>query len=165
MNKKNIFKWLFVYVLLLVAGVTSAVAQSLTIADFQIKAGETKTVTIKLDKGSLAAVYSVQADIAFSDGLSLDGDPELISGVLSGGTLAFNTFTSGVTRISALSMSGKTFTAEEIINLPVKAAENFERGTITLSNIEFAITNTGQTFKPEHSTTAVTKEEEQQGAK
>ena len=33
MNKKNIFKWLFVYVLLLVAGVTSAVAQSLTIAD------------------------------------------------------------------------------------------------------------------------------------
>lgn len=163
MNKKNIFKWLFVYVLLLVAGVTSAVAQSLTIADFQIKAGETKTVTIKLDKGSLAEVYSVQADIAFSDGLSLDGDPELISGVLSGGTLAFNTFTSGVTRISALSMSGKTFTAEEIINLPVKAAENFERGTITLSNIEFAITNTGQTFKPENSTTAVTKEEEQQG--
>ena len=163
MNKKNIFKWLFVYVLLLVAGVTSAVAQSLTIADFQIKAGETKTVTIKLDKGNLAAVYSVQADIAFSDGLSLDGDPELISGVLSGGTLAFNTFTSGVTRISALSMSGKTFTAEEIINLPVKAAENFERGTITLSNIEFAITNTGQTFKPENSTTAVTKEEEQQG--
>ncbi|MBR4897779.1 MAG: chitobiase/beta-hexosaminidase C-terminal domain-containing protein [Prevotella sp.] len=163
MNKKNIFKWLFVYVLLLVAGVTSAVAQSLTIADFQIKAGETKTVTIKLDKGSLADVYSVQADIAFSDGLSLDGDPELISGVLSGGTLAFNTFTSGVTRISALSMSGKTFTAEEIINLPVKAAENFERGTITLSNIEFAITNTGQTFKPENSTTAVTKEEEQQG--
>ena len=163
MNKKNIFKWLFVYVLLLVAGVTSAVAQSLTIADFQIKAGETKTVTIKLDKGNLAAVYSVQADIAFSDGLSLDGDPELISGVLSGGSLAFNTFTSGVTRISALSMSGKTFTAEEIINLPVKAAENFERGTITLSNIEFAITNTGQTFKPENSTTAVTKEEEQQG--
>ena len=163
MNKKNIFKWLFVYVLLLVAGITSAVAQSLTIADFQIKAGETKTVTIKLDKGSLADVYSVQADIAFSDGLSLDGDPELISGVLSGGTLAFNTFTSGVTRISALSMSGKTFTAEEIINLPVKAAENFERGTITLSNIEFAITNTGQTFKPENSTTAVTKEEEQQG--
>ena len=163
MNKKNIFKWLFVYVLLLVAGVTSAVAQSLTIADFQIKAGETKTVTIKLDKGNLAAVYSVQADIAFSDGLSLDGDPELISGVLSGGTLAFNTFTSGITRISALSMSGKTFTAEEIINLPVKAAENFERGTITLSNIEFAITNTGQTFKPENSTTAVTKEEEQQG--
>lgn len=163
MNKKIIFKWLFVYVLLLVAGVTSAVAQSLTIADFQIKAGETKTVTIKLDKGNLAAVYSVQADIAFSDGLSLDGDPELISGVLSGGTLAFNTFTSGVTRISALSMSGKTFTAEEIINLPVKAAENFERGTITLSNIEFAITNTGQTFKPENSTTAVTKEEEQQG--
>ena len=163
MNKKNIFKWLFVYVLLLVAGVTSAVAQSLTIADFQIKAGETKTVTIKLDKGSLADVYSVQADIAFSDGLSLDGDPELISGVLSGGTLAFNTFTSGVTRISALSMSGKTFTAEEIINLPVKAADDFERGTITLSNIEFAITNTGQTFKPENSTTAVTKEEEQQG--
>lgn len=163
MNKKNIFKWLFVYVLLLVAGVTSAVAQSLTIADFQIKAGETKTVTIKLDKGSLAEVYSVQADIAFSDGLSLDGDPELISGVLSGGSLAFNTFSSGVTRISALSMSGKTFTAEEIINLPVKAAENFERGTITLSNIEFAITNTGQTFKPENSTTAVTKEEEQQG--
>lgn len=163
MNKKNIFKWLFVYVLLLVAGVTSAVAQSLTIADFQIKAGETKTVTIKLDKGSLADVYSVQADIAFSDGLSLDGDPELISGVLSGGSLAFNTFTSGVTRISALSMSGKTFTAEEIINLPVKAAENFERGTITLSNIEFAITNTGQTFKPENSTTNVTKEEEQQG--
>jgi len=163
MNKKNIFKWLFVYVLLLVAGVTSAVAQSLTIADFQIKARETKTVTIKLDKGNLAEVYSVQADIAFSDGLSLDGDPELISGVLSGGTLAFNTFTSGVTRISALSMSGKTFTAEEIINLPVKAAENFERGTITLSNIELAITNTGQTFKPENSTTAVTKEEEQQG--
>ena len=55
MNKKIIFKWLFVYVLLLVAGVTSAVAQSLTIADFQIKAGETKTVTIKLDKGNLAA--------------------------------------------------------------------------------------------------------------
>lgn len=163
MNKKNIFKWLFVYVLLLVAGVTSAVAQSLTIADFQIKAGETKTVTIKLDKGSLADVYSVQADIAFSDGLSLDGDPELISGVLSGGTLAFNTFTSGVIRISALSMSGKTFTAEEIINLPVKAADDFERGTITLSNIEFAITNTGQTFKPENSTTNVTKEEEQQG--
>lgn len=163
MNKKNIFKWLFVYVLLLVAGVTSAVAQSLTIADFQIKAGETKTVTIKLDKGNLAEVYSVQADIAFSDGLSLDDDPELISGVLSGGSLAFNTFTSGVTRISALSMSGKTFTAEEIINLPVKAAEDFERGTITLSNIEFAITNTGQTFKPENSTTAVTKEEEQQG--
>lgn len=161
MNKKTFKQWFALMVMLLV-GTTASQAQSLTIDDFQIKPGESKTVALKIDKGTLDAIYSVQADIAFSEGLSLEGEPELINGVLAGGSIASNTLSSGATRISALSLSGKTFTAEEVINITVKAADTFESGTITLSKIEFAITAQGQTFNPESSTCNVTKEEEEQ---
>lgn len=170
MNRKTLRQWFALVVLLLMGTATATVAQSLTIDDFQIKAGETKTVAVKLDKGTLESVYSVQADFACTEGLSIatktNGKPDmtLVEGVLDGWSIATNVLNSGNSRVSVLSLEGDFYTGEpaEIINIKVTAADDFERGTITISNIEFAISNKGATHNPEASTCNVTKEEEEQ---
>ena len=67
MNKTTtISKWFSMLLLMLVAGVGSAFAQSLAIDDFSIKAGETKEVAINLV--ATDPIYGIQTDIVLSEG-------------------------------------------------------------------------------------------------
>ena len=112
----------------------TAVAQSqtkLTVDDFTIKAGETKTLTL------------VQFDLELSEGLSVDKyeDEEYLMDIVTSRTtlkkhsLDYNDKNG---RILLSSSSNKTLsgTSGAIITIDITAAPTFETGTITLKNIE-----------------------------
>ncbi len=121
-------------VIMMVAGLSTAFAQSLSIADFTIGAGDSKTVTINLSQGE-QAIYGVQTDITLSEGLSLDG-VATVEGVASDAKIESQTLASGATRVMVYSEQRAAFsaTATEVISLTVTAAKSFEAGTISLSN-------------------------------
>lgn len=121
-------------VIMMVAGLSTAFAQSLSIADFTIGAGDSKTVTINLSQGE-QAIYGVQTDITLSEGLSLDG-VAAVEGVASDAKIESQTLASGATRVMVYSEQRAAFsaTATEVISLTVTAAKSFEAGTISLSN-------------------------------
>lgn len=146
MNRKNVFKWLFVYVLLCVAGITTAVAQSLSIADFSIRYGETKTLTIMMDKGNLAAVYGVQTDLTLPAGLQLvDNNVAAVANIIQypgEPTLNFNPDNG---RITIFSLSGKPFGegVTGIVTFTVKAGADFTGGEVKLANSLFTTSPEG----------------------
>jgi len=146
MNRKNVFKWLFVYVLLCVAGITTAVAQSLSIADFSIRYGETKTLTITMDKGNLAAVYGVQTDLTLPAGLQLvDNNVAAVANIIQypgEPTLNFNPDNG---RITIFSLSGKPFGegVTGIVTFTVKAGADFTGGEVKLANSLFTTSPEG----------------------
>lgn len=146
MNRKNVFKWLFVYVLLCVAGITTAVAQSLSIADFSIRYGETKTLTITMDKGNLAAVYGVQTDLTMPAGLQLvDNNVAAVANIIQypgEPTLNFNPDNG---RITIFSLSGKPFGegVTGIVTFTVKAGADFAGGEVKLANSLFTTSPEG----------------------
>ena len=146
MNRKNVFKWLFVYVLLCVAGITTAVAQSLSIADFSIRYGETKTLTITMDKGNLAAVYGVQTDLTLPAGLQLvDNNVAAVANIIQypgEPTLNFNPDNG---RITIFSLSGKPFGegVTGIVTFTVKAGADFAGGEVKLANSLFTTSPEG----------------------
>ena len=84
--------------LMMVAGMTGATAQSLTLDGFSIKAGETKAVAIKL--AAEKSIYGIQTDIV-CEGLSLEG----VAAVDDGLNFASNDV-SGAKRVSLLSTAG-----------------------------------------------------------
>ena len=163
MNKKTFKQW-FALMVLLLMGTTASQAQSLTIDNFTIKQGETKAVTMKMDKGDLAAARSIQVDITFSEGLSLAEKPTIVQGAMEGASISTNVVASGATRLACLSFDGNSFVADatEVITLKVTAADNFEQGTITLSNIEIGASG-GTAKYPQNSTCTVTKEADEPG--
>jgi len=137
MNNKTLFKWFSMLLLMMVAGISDAAAQSLGLADFSIQAGETKTVAITLT--SDAPIYGIQTDIVLSEGLSLEG----LSKVADEPSLSSNVLGSGATRVSLLSLAGNALATGEVINLSVKADENFTEGTIKLTNSRLTTTTQG----------------------
>ncbi len=154
MNNKTIFKWFSMLLLMMVAGISGAAAQSLALDDFSIKAGETKDVTIKLVTES--AIYGVQTDISL-DGLTL----EAVAAVDENLSFASNTVTSGAKRVSLMSMSEGTrvIPAGDIITLTVKAADNFTNGTISLTNTRLTTSTTGAELQAGDVTANVTLDE------
>ena len=123
----------------------TAVAQSqtkLTVDDFTIKAGETKTLTVNLENPDMT-VTLVQFDLELSEGLSVakDEDEEYLMDIVTSRTtlkkhsLDYNDKNG---RILLSSSSNKTLsgTSGAIITIDITAAPTFETGTITLKNIE-----------------------------
>lgn len=123
----------------------SAVAQSqtkLTVDDFTIKAGETKTLTVNLENPDMT-VTLVQFDLELSEGLSVakDEDEEYLMDIVTSRTtlkkhsLDYNDKNG---RVLLSSSSNKTLsgTSGAIITIDITAAPTFETGTITLKNIE-----------------------------
>ena len=72
MNKNTISKWFSMFVLMMVAGITGATAQSLTVADFSLEQGQMTEVNIKLAAPADQTIYGVQTDITLSEGLILE---------------------------------------------------------------------------------------------
>ena len=148
MNNKKLFKWFSMLLLMMVAGISDAAAQSLGLADFSIKAGETKEVAITLTSES--DVYGIQTDIVLSEGLSLDGFQ-----TISGLELNANDV-NGAMRVSLLSLQGASIAAGDVITLKVKAASDFQRGTVSLTNSRITTDTKGTEVKAQDVTTNVT---------
>lgn len=159
-NKKSITKWFAMLLVMLVAGVSSAVAQSLTLDDFSIKAGETKEVVISLTPAADQTIYGVQTDVKLSDGLTLNVE-SCVSAHTTIKNLFKNTFTSGVTRFIMVSVNDGTAvatTAEavEVIKLSITAENYFTGGTVTLGNIRLTTSTAGEEKKLDDVVTTVT---------
>lgn len=134
MNKNTITRWFSMFVMIMVAGLSTAFAQSLSVADFTIAAGNSKTVTINLAQGE-SSIFGVQTDVTLSEGLTLEGIAA-VAGVVNGAKLESQPLASGATRIMVYSEQRVAFsaTASEVISLTVKAADTFEAGTVSLTN-------------------------------
>ena len=98
MNKNMISRWFSMYVLMMMFGIMGATAQSLSIADFAIRAGESKTITMNLAQGG-QTVYGVQTDLTLPEGLTIEGEPAIVEGAITNGTLSKNLLTSGALRL------------------------------------------------------------------
>ena len=61
MNKNTISKWFSMFVLMMVAGITGATAQSLTVADFSIEQGQSKEVAINWNASLVAFLCWIDA--------------------------------------------------------------------------------------------------------
>lgn len=121
----------------------SAIAQSqtkLTVDDFAIKAGETKTLTVNLDNPDMT-VTLVQFDLELPEGLSVAKDEddeyliEMTSRASKKHTLDYN-YKNGRVLLSSSSNKTLSGTSGPIITIDLTAAATFETGTITLKNIE-----------------------------
>ena len=154
MNNKTIYKWFSMLLLMMVAGISGATAQSLVLADFSIKAGETKDVAISLATEN--SIYGIQTDIVLSEGLSLEAAASAAEGL----TFAQNTVSGGAQRVAQLSLEGATIPAGDVITLSVKAAEGFTAGTVKLTNTRLTTTTTGTELKVDDVTANVTLEPE-----
>ena len=133
-NNKTISKWFSMLLLMLVAGIMGATAQSLSIADFSIKAGETKTVDVNLT--GTASIYGIQTDLTLSDGLTFNGveaaDEEI--------TIDSQTLSNGKVRIALLSIpdvgAPKAIAPGKVFTISLTASDTFDGGSITLSGTE-----------------------------
>ncbi len=121
----------------------TAAAQSqtkLTVDDFTIKAGETKTLTVNLDNPDMD-VTLVQFDMELSEGLSVakDEDGEYLLDLARTSykkhSLNYNP-ENGRVLLSSSNNTKLSGTSGAIIKIDLTAAATFETGTITLKNIE-----------------------------
>ena len=157
MNKNMISRWFSMYVLMMMFGIMGATAQSLSIADFAIRAGESKTITMNLAQGG-QTVYGVQTDLTLPEGLTIEGEPAIVEGAITNGTLSKNLLTSGALRLILMSYQGDAFVAEAtgIITMTVKAADTFAGGNITLTNNRITTSAAGAETTADNATTNVT---------
>lgn len=157
MNKNMISRWFSMYVLMMMFGIMGATAQSLSIADFAIRAGESKTITMNLAQGG-QTVYGVQTDLTLPEGLTIEGEPAIVEGAITNGTLSKNLLTSGALRLILMSYNGDAFAAEAtgIITMTVKAADTFAGGNITLTNNRITTSAAGAETTADNATTNVT---------
>ena len=153
MNTKTVFKWFSLLLLMMVAGISGATAQSIAIDDFAIGAGATKDVAITLAAES--PVYGIQTDIVLSEGLSVQSEASAVDGL----NCASNVVSTGAKRVSLLSLGGEAIPAGEVITLTVKAADSFTGGTIQLTNTRLTTTTTGTELKVDDVTVNVTLDE------
>ena len=154
MNKNMISRWFSMYVLMMMFGIMGATAQSLSIADFAIRAGESKTITMNLAQGG-QTVYGVQTDLTLPEGLTIEGEPAIVEGAITNGTLSKNLLTSGALRLILMSYQGDAFAAEAtgIITMTVKAADTFAGGNITLTNNRITTSAAGAETTADNATT------------
>jgi len=152
MNNNTISKWFSMFVLMMVAGITGATAQSLTVADFSIEKGATKEIAISVAAAEGQTIYGIQTDITLSEGLTLTNAVAVDNNI----TLTKNVLTSGPTRVSLLSQTGGTITAGEAIKLTVTAASDFTGGTISLANSKLTTSTAGAEINVENATANIT---------
>ena len=116
MNKNTISKWFSMFVLMM-AGITGATAQSLTVADATLVPGKTKVVSISLDAAEGQTIYGIQTDITLSKGLKIS------AATAANTALHFNQnkLESGATRVALLSLGGEAIPAGEAIKLTIEA--------------------------------------------
>ena len=138
MNKNTISKWFSMFVLMM-AGITGATAQSLTVADATLVPGKTKVVSISLDAAEGQTIYGIQTDITLSKGLKIN------AATAANTALHFNQnkLESGATRVALLSLGGEAIPAGEAIKLTIEADASFKNGTIDLANTKLTTTATG----------------------
>ncbi|UKK67008.1 chitobiase/beta-hexosaminidase C-terminal domain-containing protein [Prevotella communis] len=138
MNKNTISKWFSMFVLMM-AGITGATAQSLTVADATLVPGKTKVVSISLDAAEGQTIYGIQTDITLSKGLKIN------AATAANTTLHFNQnkLESGATRVALLSLGGEAIPAGEAIKLTIEADASFKNGTVDLANTKLTTTATG----------------------
>ena len=153
MNKNTISKWFSMFLLMMVAGITGATAQSLTVADFSLEQGQMTEVNIKLAAPADQTIYGVQTDITLSEGLIL----EEVAAVNAELQFDKNIVAGGATRVALLSLAGSSIPAGDVIKLHVKAADTFAGGTIALTNSKLTISAAGAETNVESSTANVTK--------
>ena len=139
MNKNTISKWFSMFLLMMVAGITGATAQSLTVADFTLEQGQMTEVNIKLAAPADQTIYGVQTDITLSEGLIL----EEVAAVNAELQFDKNIVAGGATRVALLSLAGASIPAGDVIKLHVKAADNFAGGTIALTNSKLTTSTAG----------------------
>ena len=133
------------------AAVTAGTAignPQLTISEVSIKAGESATVSLNLTNGDFA-VSALQFDIALPAGITLDQIS--MTERLANHQLSYSTV-DGLLRIILTNTQNAAITGTEgaILTLAVTAADDFEAGTVTLSNIVMANASAQQ-----HKTVAV----------
>ena len=138
MNKNTISKWFSMFLLMMVAGITGATAQSLTVADFTLEQGKMTEVKIQMAAPEDQPIYGIQTDITLSEGLIL----EEVAAVRE---MDFyqNQLTNGATRVALLSLAGASIAPGDVIKLHVKAADNFVGGTISLTNSKLTTSTAG----------------------
>ena len=138
MNKNTISKWFSMFVLMM-AGITGATAQSLTVADATLVPGKTKVVSISLDAAEGQTIYGIQTDITLSKGLKIS------AATAANTALHFNQnkLESGATRVALLSLGGEAIPAGEAIKLTIEADASFKNGTVDLANTKLTTTATG----------------------
>ena len=138
MNKNTISKWFSMFVLMM-AGITGATAQSLTVADATLVPGKTKVVSISLDAAEGQTIYGIQTDITLSKGLKIN------AATAANTALHFNQnkLESGATRVALLSLGGEAIPAGEAIKLTIEADASFKNGTVDLANTKLTTTATG----------------------
>ena len=128
--------------LMLLAAANGALAQRLTIDNFEISAGQTKELSLKLNSEG-KTVKGFQADFQLPNGISLAGDPVAVSGIMADGSDAMLTFRNN--RIMLFSMTGQVFKpSTTVAKLKVTASANFSNvnGTwvaITTKNTKFTL--------------------------
>ena len=162
MKHKGIFKRLSLLTLLLIAGFTSAMAQSLYMDGFKINTGEVKTVSIDLAQGGYS-IYGLQTDIVLSNGLYLDGDPVAVEGAMADSNPSFSySWNNGALRVVMFSMDGKVFVPgqKNVIQLNVGCTENFYGGSIRLMNSRLTVSATGNEISVANYTAKVTTDNE-----
>ena len=135
------------YILSIIAmafGMLSANAQTVSVADATIKAGETKVVSINLDN-TQTNIVSFQMDLTLPEGITLnkagcslgsritDASQELTIGKQQNGSYRLTSTSFGLKPISG--------TSGEIVKLSLTAANDAKGGTATLRNIQFATSN------------------------
>ena len=144
--------------LMLVAGISGAAAQSLSISDFSIKAGDTKTVAIAL--AAEDDIYGVQTDLELCSGLTLEHAQPINANM----KVYTNKNQSGdKIRMSLLTLNGEAVAKDAngvVINLTLQAADDFEGGTIKLSNSRLTTSPAGAEEKVSDDEATVTLESE-----
>ena len=151
MNKNTISKWFSMFLLMMVAGITGATAQSLTVADFSLEQGQMTEVNIKLAAPADQTIYGVQTDITLSEGLIL----EEVAAVNAELQFDKNIVAGGATRVALLSLAGASIPAGDVIKLHVKAADTFAGGTIALTNSKLTTSTAGAETSVEDATATV----------
>jgi len=135
------------YILSIIAmafGMLSAYAQSVSVSDVTIKAGETKVVSINLNN-TQTNIVSFQMDLTLPDGITVnkagcslgsritDASQELTIGKQQDGSYRLTSTSFDLKPISG--------TSGEIVKLSLTAANDAKGGTATLKNIQFATSN------------------------
>lgn len=165
MKHKGIFKRLSLLTLLLIAGFTSAMAQSLYMEGFKINAGDTKTVTVALATDGYD-IYGLQTDIVLSNGLYLDGDPVAVEGAMAdpNPSISCKWMDNKTIRVVMLSLDGKVFMPgnTNVIQFNVGCTENFVGGTIKLTNSRLTISNYGDEVYVSNFSAKITTDQEVQ---
>ncbi|UKK54062.1 hypothetical protein [Prevotella sp. E2-28] len=139
MNKNTISKWFSMFVLMMVAGITGATAQSLTVADPTLIPGKSKVVAIQVAAAAEQTIYGVQTDITLSEGITLEG----IAAANTDVEFYKNTLEGGATRVALLSLAGKPIADGDVINLTLKVDASFQGGTISLANSKLTTSTAG----------------------